>query len=111
MRVNFGLLESPYYGRPTKKYSWPSINKVQNPVKEAILNAVESTNLQGKDRIIIPRALLKSAEVSSRLLFDKTISDLTPKEWGMLVEDALSHINPEDLKTKAFLKSLLSYLR
>ncbi len=110
MRVKLGLLENSYCGSPTKKYPWPSINRIQDSIKDAILKAVDLANLQGRDRIIIPRALLKSAEFSARLLFGTSISDLTSKEWMILVENTLPHINPEDMKTKRFLEYFLFYL-
>ena len=95
----------------TLNYLGGTINGVPNPIKEAISKAISSTNLEGRDKIIIPRAFLKGAEFSSRISFNESISNLSITQWRQLAENALMNVDPKDIKTKTFLEYFIAYLK
>ncbi len=93
------------------KYLGKSINNIPTSIKDAIAKAINTANLKGKDKIIIPRAFLKGAEFSARISFNTSIADLNTRQWKDYVEKTLMNIDPKDIKTKSFLNYFLLYLK
>lgn len=94
------------------------VNDVPKSVLESISSAIKSANLKGRDKLIIPHALVMSAKISAEMEFHTSISNLNVMQWKRLAENTLANLgqtnmslDPHNIKTKTFLKYFIACLK
>ena len=106
---------------PTKnslKFLGKIVNDIPKSIQEAISNAINSANLKGRDKLIIPHALLMSAKIEAEMEFHTSISNLNMKQWKQLAQNTLTNLgsknmnlDPKNIKTRTFLEYFIAYLQ
>ena len=109
--------------KSSSKYSSPDflgkvINNTPKSIQKAISSAIESANLKGRDKLIIPRAMVMAAKNSAKLEFHTSISNLNLRQWEQLAKNTLANLgqknmslNSNNSKTKTFLEYFIAYLK
>ena len=93
------------------------INDIPTPIKEAISAAIKSANLKGRDKLIIPHALVMSAKISAQREFHTSIANLSVTQWKRLAGNTLANLGPHNMsldpdnsKTRRFLEDFIAFL-